>query len=199
MPNSGPQNGEHNQIMTKRLVILSDMWGCKKGLWITSYLGYLQSYFDITFYDSRELGLLDLGLITKESLHEAFLNGGMDTAVEQLLKKEEEKEPAHYLTFCAGATIAWKAALKGLSIKTLYAISPFNLDSSLQKPEIPVSLLYGEYQELPPTERWAAQEGLILETVPKFGPELYMDEKITRKVCLYFLESQCGIRYKDVV
>ena len=35
--------------MAERLVVLSDMWGAKKGLWITSYLGYLQQYFDIVF------------------------------------------------------------------------------------------------------------------------------------------------------
>ena len=197
-PNSGPQNGEYNLIMTKRLVILSDMWGCKKGLWITSYLGYLQSYFDISFYDSRELGYLDLSLNTKDSLHEAFLNGGMDRAVEQLLIKEKGKEPAHYLTFCAGSSITWKAALKDLPIKSLYAISPFNLTTTLKKPDIPVNLLYGEFQKLLPAEQWSAQEGLVLETIPRFGHELYTDEKIIQKVCLYLLESQFSIRYKKV-
>ena len=36
-------------FMAERLVILSDLWGAKKGLWITSYLGYLQQYFDIVW------------------------------------------------------------------------------------------------------------------------------------------------------
>ena len=184
--------------MTTRLVIVSDMWGCKKGLWITSYLGYLQSYFDITFYDCRVLAGLDLQLNTAENLHKAFENGGMDTAAKQLLQKESMKEPGHYLTFCAGATTAWKAALKGLPIKSLYAISPFSLDGSIQLPDIPVNLLHGEYHKLllDPTR---LPEGLNLETVPKFGHELYTDEKIIRKVCLDLLESQFNIRYKEVV
>ena len=42
--------------MAEKLIILSDMWGSKKGLWITSYLGYLQQYFDITYYDSQPIG-----------------------------------------------------------------------------------------------------------------------------------------------
>ena len=42
------------------------------------------------------------------------------------------------------------------------------------------------------------EEGLILETVPNFGHELYTDEKIIRKVCLDLLESQFNIRYKEV-
>ncbi len=175
------------------------MWGCKKGLWITSYLGYLQSYFDITFYDSRDLGYLDSNLTTKESLHEAFLNGGIDMAVEQLLKKEEEKTPSHYLTFCAGATIAWKAALAGLPIASLYAISPCGLAGSLEKPNIPINLVYGEFQNLQPTEKHTPGEGLVVETVPRFGPELYTDEKIIQKVCLHLFESQFSIRYKEVV
>jgi len=184
--------------MTKRLVIVSDMWGCKKGLWITSYLGYLQSYFDITFYDSRELANLDVRLNTAEKLHKAFDEDGLDTAATQLLKTEKEKEPGHYLAFCAGATTTWKAALEGLPIKSLYAISPFNLDGSMQKPDIPVHLLYGENHKLLFDEKRFSEAGLTLETVPKFGHELYTDEKIIRKVCLNLLESQFNIRYKEV-
>ena len=172
------------------------MWGCKKGLWITSYLGYLQSYFDITFYDSRELGYLDLKLNTADSLHEAFSSGGIDTAVEHLLKKE--REPSHYLTFCAGATIAWKAALKGLPIKSLYAISPYQLDGALEKPDMPINLLYGEYQKLLPSEERDSEGKLVVETIPKFGHELYTDEKIIRKVCLDLLEANFNIHYKEV-
>ena len=185
-------------MMSKRLVIVSDMWGCKKGLWITSYLGYLQSYFDITFYDCRELANLDASVNTADGLHKAFREGGLETAANQLLKKEQEKKPGHYLTFCAGATTAWKAALKGLPIKSLYAISPFNLEESTQKPEIPVHLLHGEYHKILLDKKRMTEEGLILETVPNFGHELYTDEKIIRKVCLDLLESQFNIRYKEV-
>ena len=78
--------------MAERLVIISDMWGSKKGLWITSYLGYLQQYFNITFYDSQQLANLKLPVNTEENIHNAFMNGGIDTAVAHLLKKE--KEPA---------------------------------------------------------------------------------------------------------
>ena len=48
--------------MAQKLVIVSDMWGAKKGMWITSYLGYLQQYFDITFYDSQQLANLEVFL-----------------------------------------------------------------------------------------------------------------------------------------
>ena len=182
--------------MSKRLVILSDIWGCKKGLWITSYLGYLQSYFDITFYDCRELGYVDMSVSSADYLHDAFLDGGMDAAVKELLKKEQE--PAHYLTFCAGSTIAWKAALQGLPIQSLYAISPFSLCASLEKPQIPVNLLYGEYQNLSAAEKRSSEDGLVIETIPKFGHELYTDEKIIQKVCLDLLEHNFNIQFKEV-
>ena len=35
--------------MAEKLLVLSDMWGVKKGLWITSYFGYLQQYYDYDY------------------------------------------------------------------------------------------------------------------------------------------------------
>jgi hypothetical protein len=112
--------------MAERLVILSDMYGSKRGLWITSYLGYLQQYFDIVFYDSKELANIELEVSSDENIYEAFVGGGVNTAVAHLLKKEHL--PGHYLTFCAGGSIAWKAGLMGLPMKSLFAVSPLGLE-----------------------------------------------------------------------
>ena len=79
------------------------MWGAKQGLWITSYLGYLQQHFNITFYDCQQLGNIDVKVNSEENIHQAFVNGGIETAVAHLLKKE--KEPAHYLCFSIGGAI----------------------------------------------------------------------------------------------
>src|SRR5690606_2199355 len=111
--------------MTNRLVILSDMWGSKKGLWITSYLGYLQQYYDITFYDCQHLANINIAIDSAENVNKEFINGGIDTAVTHLLTKETE--PSNYLAFSTGGTIAWKAALRGLPMKSLYAISSTRL------------------------------------------------------------------------
>lgn len=173
--------------MAEKLVILSDMWGSKKGLWITSYLGYLQQYFDIQFHDTQQLADVDLVVCTPENLYEAFQNGGMDTAVAQLLRKENE--PCHYLTFCAGGTVAWNAALQGLPLKSLYAISPIDLPLDAAKPDCPVRLLYGEKDEVLPSKDWATSKGVSLEVLPNYGHELYTDEMIVQKVCLSLLES----------
>lgn len=174
--------------MAKRLVVLSDLYGSKKGLWITSYLGYLQQYFDIVYYDSRELADMDLPPVHNvEELHHAFAESGMKRAASQLLSKE--KEPSHYLTFGGGGSIAWQGALMGLPIERLYAISPLCLQKIGERPTCRVTLVYGEYHENRPAPLWFRHMGLDPEVVPKFGQELYSDEKIIQKVCLALLED----------
>ncbi len=54
--------------MAERLVILSDMLGSKSGLWITSYLGYLQQYYDIVYYDSQQLANIDVPIKTLKNI-----------------------------------------------------------------------------------------------------------------------------------
>lgn len=179
--------------MADRLVVISDIWGAKKGMWITSYLGYLQQYFDIVYYDSQQLADIDIVNYTPEEVTQALEQGGMDTAITQLLMKE--RVPSHYLSFCCGGLIAWKAALKGLPVKSLYAISPMNIHLETVRPDVPVTLLFGENQEDRPSEAWADQMNVPIEVVPKFGRQLYTDEKIIGKVSLNILESMLKKQY----
>jgi len=172
--------------MADKLIVVSDMWGVQKGLWITSYLGYLQQYFNIEFYDSRELSQVDKHLASSDEVHSAFINGGKDKAVAQLLAKENIA--SHYLTFCAGGTIAWEAALKGLPMKSLYAISPIDLENHSQGPDCPVKILFGEADDIIYDDEWAIRTGAQIETMPNFGHEMYSDEKIIQKVCLDILD-----------
>ncbi len=171
--------------MAERLVVVSDMWGTQKGLWITSYLGYLQQYFDIVFYDSRELAQIGNEPCTSEELYASFIDGGRDRAVSHLLHREHIK--SHYLTFCAGGTIAWHAAFKGLPIKSLYAVSPINLEEQSLGPDCPVTVLLGENDKVIGTD-WSVRTGVQVETIPNFGHDMYSDEKIIQKVCLDLLD-----------
>ncbi len=174
-------------IMAEKLVIVSDMWGARKGLWITSYLGYLQQYFDITFYDSQQLANLDLTVNTEENIHNAFVTGGIDTAVAHLLKKEQK--PCHYLAFSTGGTIVWNAAKMGLPVKSLYNVSATRIRLQKDKPAVPVRLLYGSNDSFKPNDNWANMLGLDLEVMPNYGHTLYSDEEIIRKVCLDLLQQ----------
>ncbi len=171
--------------MAKKLVIVSDMWGTKKGLWITSYLGYLQQYFDITFYDSQQLANLDLAINSEENIHKAFVEGGIDTAVAHLLKKE--KNSCYYLGFGIGGTIIWNAAKKGLPVKSLYGVSAIRIRLEQDKPCAPFTLLYGENDSARPDNTWASSLGVEMEIFKNFGHTLYTDEKVIKKVCMDLL------------
>ncbi|MBC2838894.1 hypothetical protein [Robiginitalea sp. SC105] len=175
--------------MARRLVVLSDLWGSKKGLWITSYLGYLQQYYDIVYYDSRQMAAMDLPPVhTLEELYHTFAESGMKRAAAQLLSRE--KEPCHYLAFGGGGSIAWQAALMGLPMKSLYAVSPLCLQKiGDHHPDCPVTLVYGEYHENRPAPHWFREVGLEPEVIERFGQELYSDEKIIQKVCMDLLDG----------
>ncbi len=182
-----PLNQKSEFIMGERLVIVSDMWGAKKGLWITSYLGYLQQYFDMTYYDCQQLGDLDVLVQTTENVEQAFLNGGVDTAVNQLLLRE--RKTANYLAFGTGATIVWKAAVKGLSVSSIYAISPEAIGNEEMKPAVPVTLVYGSLDRNRPGADWCAGQNLYPEIIEHFGNTLYTDEKIIKKVSADLLRT----------
>ncbi|WP_036386475.1 hypothetical protein [Muricauda sp. MAR_2010_75] len=173
--------------MAERLVVISDMWGTKRGLWIASYFGYLQQYYDIVFYDCQQLGDIDVPVSTEENVHKAFVEGGIDTAVAHLLKKESV--PSHYLAFSTGGTIAYKAALKGLPMKSLTAISATRIRLEDQKPKTSLNLIYGELDEFKPDAKWSKSLGVDLTIIPNFGHHLYSDEKIISQVSLGLLEQ----------
>ena len=173
--------------MAERLLILSDMWGIKKGLWITSYFGYLQQYFNIEFHDLQQLANMDLPVMTEKNIHKAFVDGGIDLAVAHLLQKE--KEPCHVLAFGTGGTVAWKAGLKGLPMKSLTAISPTRIRFENEAPDCEITLVYGECDKLKPGMKWAKQVGVDFKVVPNFGHELYSDEKIIGEVCIDMLNK----------
>ncbi|MBM1106056.1 hypothetical protein JQC67_07915 [Aurantibacter crassamenti] len=181
--------------MAERLVVLSDMWGVKKGLWITSYLGYLQQYYDIVFYDVQQLAHIDLAVNDKENLHQAFVDGGIDTAVAHLIRKE--RKASHYLAFSTGGTIAWRAGLRGLPMKSLYTVSPTRIREEEAKPECPMNIIFGGNDSFMPKESWAQKVGAELEVIPNFGHELYTDEKIISKVCQDLLTNVTQVKFKE--
>ncbi|WP_422081691.1 hypothetical protein [Ulvibacterium sp.] len=167
--------------MAERLVVISDMWGVKKGLWITSYLGYLQQYYDIVFYDCQQLANIDLTIHSDKNIHQAFVDGGIDTAVAHLLKREDR--PSHYLAFSTGGTVAWKAGIEGLPMKSLYNVSSTRIRMEAKKPKVPTTLLFGENDEYRPSQDWSSKVGVEMEIIKNFGHTLYTDEKIIQKVC----------------
>jgi hypothetical protein len=169
--------------MAERLVILSDMWGIKKGLWVTSYLGYLQQFYDIVYYDCQELANVDFKIESEEELHNEFVSGGIEVAVANLLKKESNAIPSHYLAFSIGGTIAYKAGLSGLEIKSLYTVSATRLRKEIEKPSFETRFVYGSVDKFKPSDVWASNLGLELTIIDGYNHDMYSDEKITKEIC----------------
>ncbi|NKI30567.1 alpha/beta hydrolase [Croceivirga thetidis] len=173
--------------MTNKLLVLSDMWGVKKGLWITSYFGYLQQSYEIDFFDCQQLAHVNELVGNKENLHKAFVEGGIDTAVAHLLKKINE--PTDVLAFSTGGTIAYKAALQGLPVKSMTLVSATRIRLESERPECEVNLIYGGNDKYAPSDEWANNLGLEKTIIPNFGHELYTDQKIIDEVSLALLEG----------
>ncbi|MDF0715738.1 hypothetical protein PY092_06225 [Muricauda sp. 334s03] len=173
--------------MAEKLVVISDKWGAKKGLWIASYFGYLQQYYDIVFHDCQQLGNVDVSIFSEENIDNAFKEGGLDSAVSNLVNKETE--PAHYLAFGIGGTVAFKALLKGLPAKSVTSISAIGIENENETVPSDVELIYGECDKSKPGLKWAKTVGADLRIVPNFGHTLYSDENIISKVSLELLEK----------
>ncbi|NDV15552.1 hypothetical protein GO009_05880 [Muricauda sp. TY007] len=171
----------------EKLVIISDKWGSKKGLWIASYFGYLQQYYDIVYYDCQQLGNIDVSISSEENIDRAFKENGIKMAVSSLIKKETQ--PAHYLAFGMGATVIYKASLMGLPTKTITAISAIGIETEEQAAPTDVQLIYGECDKSKPGLKWAKSVGANLKIVPNFGHTLYSDEKIISEISLELLEN----------
>lgn len=158
-----------------RLVILSDLWGEKRWSWLNNYLVLLTPYFDIQIYDICQLAGINTYPYIQNTLHQQFLAGGIDRAVQQLLLKE--KTTVSILAFSMGGTIAWKAVLKGLPVKVLYAISATRLRYEEKNISCGVHLYYGENDTYQPSKTWKEKMKLPITIYPLASHELYMEDK----------------------
>ncbi|MEM6700223.1 MAG: alpha/beta hydrolase [Bacteroidota bacterium] len=166
--------------MKPRLLLLSDLWGREKADWTTTYLKELSPYFECQYYDCCELGRVDKSVYEQERLHQQFVNGGIERAVRNLL--DLEKKEVFILAFSIGGTIAWKAALKGLPIKQLWAISATRLRHEPERPSIPIHLIYGAKDDFRPSLNWLERMNVSYEIVAEQGHNLYYDHSYFSRV-----------------
>ena len=138
--------------MKQRLVIISDLFGFNNCSWIQFYVSKLEPKFDITLYDVHELGEIENKDLSEDELHNQFLKDRLEIAVNNLLKLE--KDPVNILAVSIGGTIAWKAALKGLQIKKLVAVSSTRIRKETVKPNCELDLIFGEKDSFAPSNDW---------------------------------------------
>ncbi|WP_298418645.1 alpha/beta hydrolase [uncultured Kordia sp.] len=168
--------------MRPRFIILSDLWGRQKSAWTHLYIEKLASEFDIQYYDCCQLGNVNTEIYTQDNLHQQFISFGIETAVKSLIQLE--KKPAHILAFSIGGTIAWKAALLGLPLISLYAISATRLRHEINIPKKTIQLYFGINDPYKPSADWCNQftnEKIVL--LDGETHEMYQKEKIATLVC----------------
>ncbi|MBI1837064.1 MAG: alpha/beta hydrolase [Flavobacteriia bacterium] len=162
--------------MKKRLLVLSDLWGIQNANWINLYLEKLELDYEIFFYDSCKLAEINTTPYTEENLHQQFVNGGIEKAVQNLTHLE--KEEVSILAFSIGGTIAWKAGLEGLKINKIIAISATRLRHETNKPNTEILLIYGDLDLFKPSIEWHNQMDLTPYFMPNENHTLYRHKDV---------------------
>jgi pimeloyl-ACP methyl ester carboxylesterase len=164
-----------------RLIIVSDLWGLNQADWLEHYQNELSSSFDIRVYDARLLAGIDLCIEREEEIHLQFVEGGIEKAIEKLMKLEDD--PIHILAFSIGGTIAWKAALKELKVKSLTVVSSTRLRKETQKPNCKLNLYFGEEDQFKPAKEWFKRLELKENMFENKGHEMYKEESFAKFIC----------------
>lgn len=168
--------------MKQQLLILSDLWGAKKAIYLPQYNTLLQAKYDIHFVDCCQIGQIDTSNYTQDKLHQQFVNGGIDLAVINLMKNYQQE--VDILAFSIGGTIAWKANLSGLKVRNFYAVSATRLRYELEKPSSQIELFYGELDVYQPAKKWF--NDLEISDYHIFedeGHDIYQKPKIIPQIC----------------
>ena len=173
--------------MKPRLLILSDLFGGKDPEWIKIYTDLLKSKFEIQYYDVLELANIDSDNFIESEIHNQFLNGGIDKAVQNLLQLETGK--LIVLGFSIGGTIAWKASLKGLNTSHLFAVSSTRLRYETEVPSGIVRLCFGEKDPNKPNPKWFLDLNIDNEILEDNSHQLYLIENNIPLICNDILKS----------
>ena len=146
---------------------------------MTAYTDVLQDKYSICYYDCQELAGIDLKLTAETDIHPAFVNGGIQRAVENLCSLE--KGNLTVLAFSIGGTIAWKAALQGLKIKTLFALSSTRLRYETEKPPCDLTLAFGERDKHKPNQAWFDKHAIVPVIFEGMHHEMYMSGDVAKR------------------
>lgn len=167
--------------MKKRLIILSDLWGSKNSDWVSQYSEVLKEYFEIQFYDCRELGEVNIEDSNQESIHQQFLSFGIEKAVTNLLEKEQNA--LSILAFSIGGSIAWEATLKGLKADYICALSSTRLRFESQKPNVNIDLFFAENDPYKPNKDWFLQHKIDYNLYKNKAHEIYKEPEVAKAIC----------------
>ncbi len=165
----------------KQLIILSDMWGFQNSKWLEFYVQNLEQEFDVEFYDARELAMISNENYDEPTLHQQFIDGGIERAVQNILKNENQNSTI--LAFSIGGTIAWKAILMGLKTEKLFAISSTRLRYETLKPSSNITLFFGDQDLHRPDNNWFEALDIKPLVYKNEGHEMYQKKEIADLIC----------------
>lgn len=151
------------------------------------YLQQLEPIYEVQPYDCCLLAELPLGQETQEERHQHFVTGGIQRAVDALINTE--REGVEVLAFSVGGTIAWRAALAGMPIDQLFAISATRLRYETEKPNCGLRLWYGALDPYQPNAEWYEKMQLSAHQWPGHGHDIYKHPSIIKTVCQELLVS----------
>lgn len=162
--------------MKKEIILITDIWGTSNADWLEQYVLSLQSSYKVSIFDSHKLGMIDTSDLSEKAIHEQFINGGIDRAVEKLINQR----PAVFsvIGFSIGGLIAWKACLQGFEVETLVAVSSTRLRYEKEKPNCNIFLIYGQEDKFKPDENWFKTLNVNHTIIEEEGHEVYKDNKI---------------------
>lgn len=170
-----------NSNKKQRVVLISDLWGSKDSEWINNYTSILNDYFDVFFYSSTDLAEINIFNMAQEKIHQEFIEAGIEKAVGNLLKIEIRK--THILAFSIGGTIAWKAALRGLPVQSLFAVSATRLRYETKNPTTEIELFYGDDDSFLPDSKWFEDMNIKKHFITNHDHEMYKKKEIAYEVC----------------
>ncbi len=176
--------------MKKRLLILSDLWGFTQAKYLDLYLQQLQLVYDLQPYDSCHLAELPQEQTTQEERHQHFVSGGIQQAVKALISTERER--LQILAFSVGGTIAWRAALAGIPVDRLFAISATRLRYEERRPACELQLWYGALDPYQPNAGWYEKMQLSAHQWPGQGHDIYKDPSVIDAICQGLLVNSLG-------
>ncbi|MGB1004336.1 MAG: alpha/beta hydrolase [Salibacteraceae bacterium] len=164
--------------IVKKLILISDISGLANSKWMNQYSDILSKEFEVSSVCSLKLAKIN-PLESKETIHKQFINGGIEKAVQELLSLNLEKTTI--IAFSIGGAIAWRAALEGVKVDSLYAVSSTRLRNETQKPNCQLKLIYGEKDPNKPTDEWYQKIELIPKIIPGEEHELYKNSDFIKQ------------------
>ncbi|TRX60724.1 alpha/beta hydrolase [Fulvivirga sp. M361] len=173
--------------MKKKLIILSDLWGKERSQWIDFYRIPLSEKFQVTYYDCCELGDVSKSDYTEGSLHEQFVNGGIERAVRQLV--ELEKEKVNMLAFSVGGVIAWKFGIESAAIRSLYCVSSTRLRYEQIKPEGEIELFFADHDDHKPQKTWFDKMQVEFKIINNARHQIYVNREFAEQLSRQVLEK----------